>query len=209
MDLRENCELIEVAYESEGKKAVLTFLDEEKGEVLEVNFNKQTYENGAYIDDEEKAKKVDEWCEQEFETDFSSLTQKIGTKKDVYHYENFNSLWESEFAQKFSEDMVGDIIMATITSVEDNGKMIVIQYVEKDTETLYKSNMSYSKYLEQRKEWFVDPVRKEKAFEKFKKKFGVDVKNADKIIGKDIMVEVKKAFGQFTYGDIKKPNWSK
>lgn len=209
MDLRENCELIEVAYESEGKKAVLTFLDEEKGEVLEVNFNKQTFENGAYIDDEEKAKKVDEWCEQEFETDFSSLTQKIGTKKDVYHYENFNSLWESEFAQKFSEDMVGDIIMATITSVEDNGKMIVIQYVEKDTETLYKSNMSYSKYLEQRKEWFVDPVRKEKAFEKFKKKFGVDVKNADKIIGKDIMVEVKKAFGQFTYGDIKKPNWSK
>ena len=137
------------------------------------------------------------------------MTQKIGTKKDVYHYENFNSLWESEFAQKFSEDMVGDIIMATITSVEDNGKMIVIQYVEKDTETLYKSNMSYSKYLEQRKEWFVDPVRKEKAFEKFKKKFGVDVKNADKIIGKDIMVEVKKAFGQFTYGDIKKPNWSK
>ena len=84
MDLRKDCELIEVAYESEGKKAVLTFLDEEKGEVLEVNFNKQTYENGAYIEDEEKAKKVDEWCEQEFETDFSSLTQKIGTKKDIY-----------------------------------------------------------------------------------------------------------------------------
>lgn len=209
MDLRKDCELIEVAYESEGKKAVLTFLDEEKGEVLEVNFNKQTYENGAYIDDEEKAKKVDEWCEQEFETDFSSLTQKIGTKKDVYHYENFNSLWESEFAQKFSDDMVGEIIMATITSVEDNGKMIVIQYTEKNTETLYKSNMSYSKYLEQRKEWFVDPVKKEKAFEKFKKKFGVDVKNADKIIGKDIMVEVKQAFGKFAYGDIKKPNWSK
>lgn len=209
MDLRENCELIEVAYESEGKKAVLTFLDEEKGEVLGVNFNKQTYENGAYIDDEEKAKKVDEWCEQEFETDFSSLTQKIGTKKDVYHYENFNSLWESEFAQKFSDDMVGEIVMATITSVEDNGKMIVIQYTEKNTETLYKSNMSYSKYLEQRKEWLVDPVRKKKAFEKFKKKFGVEVENADEIIGKDIMVEVKQAFGKFTYGDIKKPNWSK
>lgn len=209
MDLRENCELIEVAYESEGKKAVLTFLDEEKGEVLEVNFNKQTFENGAYIDDEEKAKKVDEWCEQEFETDFSSLTQKIGTKKDIYHYENFNSLWESEFAQKFTEDMVGDIITATITSVEDNGKMIVIQYIEKDTDTLYKSNMSYSKYLEQRKEWFVDPVKKEKAFEKFKKKFGVDVKDGNTIVGKDVMVEVKKAFGQFTYGDIKKPKWSK
>ena len=209
MELRKNCELIEVAYENEGKKAILTFLDEENGEVLEVNFNKQGWDNGKFVDDPEKAEKVDNWCQEYFETEFSKLTQKIGVKKDVYHYDNFNSLWESEFAEKFTEDMVGDILQATITDITDNGNMIIIQYTEKEVGTLYKSNMSYSKYLEQRKEWFVDPVKKEKVYDKFKKKFGVDVTESDTIVGKEIMVEVKMAFGKFTYGDIKNPKWSK
>lgn len=59
-NLREDLELIEVVYENENKKATLTFLDEEKGQVLEVAFNKQIYDNdkNEYIDDEEKAKKL-------------------------------------------------------------------------------------------------------------------------------------------------------
>lgn len=93
-NLREDLELIEVVYENENKKATLTFLDEEKGQVLEVAFNKQIYDNdkNEYIDDEEKAKKVDEWCKEYFETTFDKLSDCVGVKKtftvmtDLIHF---------------------------------------------------------------------------------------------------------------------------
>lgn len=211
MELRKDLELIEVEYTENKKKATLTFLDDTKGEILEVTFNKQDYDKDSkkFIDSKEKSEKVDEWCEEYFETTFDKLSDCVGVKKDVYHYDTFNSLWESTFAQKFPDDMIGDIFEATITEVTDNGNMIQIFYEENETKTLYKSNMSYSKYLEVRKEWMVDPVKKDKVYEKFEKKFGVKVEDSEKIIGKTIMVEVKQAFGQFTYGDIKNPKWSK
>ena len=211
MELRKDLELIEVEYQNEMKKAVLTFLDEEKGQVLEVNFNKQSYDTDAkkFINDKEKEQKVDEWCDTYFNTTFENLTDCIGVKKDIYHYEDFNSLWESEYAQKFDKDEVGQIFNCEITDVNDNGNMIQIFYKDKDSDVLYKSNMTYSNYIEARKQWFVDPIKRDKTYEKFKNRFGVDVENAKEIIGKDIMVEVKLAFGKFTYGDIKKPNWSK
>lgn len=211
MELRKDLELIEVEYRNEMKKAVLTFLDEEKGQVLEVNFNKQSYDTGSkkFINDKEKEQKVDEWCDKYFNTTFENLTDCIGVKKDIYHYDGFNSLWESEYAQKFDKDEVGQIFNCEITDVNDNGNMIQIFYKDKDSDVLYKSNMTYSNYIEARKQWFVDPIKRDKTYEKFKNRFGVDVENAKEIIGKDIMVEVKLAFGKFTYGDIKKPNWSK
>lgn len=211
MELREQLELIEVEYSDDKKKATLTFLDEDKGEILEVSFNKQNYnpDTKKFEDDKEKSQKVEEWCEQYFETTFDKLSDCVGVKKDIYHYDTFNSLWESEYAQKFNDEQVGEIINATITNVTDNGNMIQIFYTDNETETLYKSNMSYSKYLEVRKEWMVDPIKRDKVHATFKDKFGATVENAEEIIGKEIMIEVKKAFGKFTYGDIKKPKWSK
>ena len=50
VEKRENMKLVNVEYENEGKKAVLTFLDEERKEIRTVNFNKQVYDNGKYID---------------------------------------------------------------------------------------------------------------------------------------------------------------
>ena len=47
MEIRENLELIEVRYEQEGKKAILTFLDSERGEIREVNFNRQSFKVSA------------------------------------------------------------------------------------------------------------------------------------------------------------------
>lgn len=211
MELRKNVELIEVEYSGEGTKVTMTFLDEENGEVLEVVFNKQSYDTdkNKFIDDPDKAKKVDEWCEEYFDTEFDNLNNAIGMKKDVYHYDTFNSLWESTYPQKFDKDQVGEILTCTLTDIRDDGKMILIQYTDNETETLYQSKMTYSKYLDIRKEWFVEPVKKEKQYEKFEKKFGVPVEHAEDLIGKEVMVEVKRAFGEFTYGDIKKPAWSK
>jgi hypothetical protein len=83
MELRKNLELVDVAYENDGKKVVMTFLDEERGEVRIVNFNRQAYDNGKFVDDPSKAAKVDEWCENFFGTKFNKLTDCIGQKKDV------------------------------------------------------------------------------------------------------------------------------
>lgn len=207
MELRENLALIEVEYQNDNKKAVLTFLDEENGQVLEVNFNKQAYDAAAkqFVDDAEKASKVDDWCYTYFDTTFDKLNQAVGQKKDVYKYDSFNSLWESDYAQKFDSEDVGKVFTAILKNIKDDGIAIVIEYEINDV--LYSSKMTYAKYVENLKKWFEDPIRKEKQFDKFKNKFGVSVEDAGQILDKEIMVEVKKAFGKFTYGDIKKPNW--
>lgn len=204
-NLRKDLELVEVVYDNDNKKAILRFLDIENGELLEVNFNKQVYENGKYIDDKEKAQKVDEWCERYFGTTFDDLCSKVGEKFDVYRYERFNSMWESEVIEKFNIEDKGKIYNTNIKSIEDNGQKISIKY-EIDGK-LYETKMQYSDYMEDFNAWFKNPQKELKQKEKFKEKFGVDVENADELVGKPIMVEVKVAFNKYAYGDIKKPSW--
>lgn len=207
-NLRKDLELIEVVYQDEGKKAILTFLDEDNGEILEVNFNKQSYDTNtnSFITDSEKAEKVEEWCKEHFDTTFEKLGNCVGVKKDVYHYEKFNSLWESKVTQKFNIEDAGSIFTTEIDRIEDDGKGIHIYYQNEGKE--YESKMMYSDWVDARKSWFVNPQKKDRQFAKFEKKFGVPVARADEIIGKEIMVEIKTAFGK-PYGDVKKPNWSK
>lgn len=194
-------ELVEVTYE--GQKAVLTFLDREEGLIRKVNFNKQSYDEKTkkFIDDSEKSEKVETWCKEYFNVTFDTLTDAIGQQKDVYVYDGFNSLFEVAQIDKFSSDMEGDIFNTEIESIEDTGTKISIQY--KYDDKLYESKFQYAKYVEALKEWFTDPNDKKKAFEKFEKKFGVPFEEKDGLIGKTIMIEVKKAGGKWMYGEIK------
>lgn len=205
MDLRKDLELIEVVYKNESKKAVLTFLDTEKGEVVEVNFNKQIYDTDKFIDDPEKAAKVEEWCQEYFETDFDRLSDCIGVLKDVYVYEKFNSLWETQVTEKFDKADEGIIFETEISRIEDDGKGIHIffNYEEKE----YESKMMYADYVESHKKWFVNPTKRNRQYEKFEDKFGVNVADRESIVGKKIMVEIKVAFKKHAYAEIKKPNW--
>lgn len=205
MDLRKDVELIEVAYEDDGQKVVLTHLDVENGEVLEVNFNKKSWNGEKFVDDPEKATKVDEWCKEYFDLPFDKLTKAIGRKMDVYVYDKFNSYWESQVISKFEVSDLGKIIQTKISEIVDDGIAIKIRF-ENDGKT-YESRMNYSKYVENLKKWFTDPQKKEVQYQKFEEKFGVPVADAAKIVGKDIMVEVKVAFKKFAYAEIKKPNW--
>lgn len=205
MDLRKDVELIEVAYEDDGQKVVLTHLDVENGEVLEVNFNKKSWNGEKFVDDPEKAAKVDEWCKEYFDLPFDKLTKAIGRKMDVYVYDKFNSYWESQVISKFEVSDLGKIIQTKISEIVDDGIAIKIRF-ETDGKT-YESRMNYSKYVENLKKWFTDPQKKEIQYQKFEEKFGVPVSDAAKIIGKDIMVEVKVAFKKFAYAEIKKPAW--
>ena len=197
-EVRKDLELVAVDYMNEGKKAIFTFLDKERREVREVQFNKQAYKNGKFVDDPEKAATVEEWCEKYFNTTFEGLSSCIGQLHDVHVYEKFNSLWETTELTKFDADMKGQIFQTKIKSVKADDVGIKVQYeIEGRT---YESKMGYAKYMNG--EWFLDPNKKEKQYEKFEDKFGVPVEEADKLIGHDLMVEVKKAFSSY-YGDMK------
>ncbi|EAF8825788.1 hypothetical protein A1R17_15185, partial [Listeria monocytogenes] len=169
----------------------------------EVIFNKNVFdkEKNEFVPDEEKAAKVEEWCQEYFQLTFDDLSKAVGEKRDVYAYDKFNSLWESEQIAKFDKDMVGQIISSTVKDVTDDGIGVHIKF-EYEGE-LYQSNMTYSDYMETMKKWFTNPQKQRKQYEKFEEKFGISIDNKEELIGKDIMVEVKSAFGKFVYPDIK------
>ena len=110
-EILNNLEMVDVQYEDNNQKAVLVFLDESRGEIREVNFNRNKYDETTkkYLPDAEKAAEVDEWCAEYFQTPFEELAQCIGDRKDIYCYDRFNSLWEVKMLSKFDDEMVGQI----------------------------------------------------------------------------------------------------
>lgn len=201
MEKLEQLELVEVVFED--KKAVLTFLDEERGEIREVNWNKQSYDQdaGKFIDDPKKAEKVDEWAQEYFGLEFEQLAQAIGEKKDIYAYDRFNSLYPVKMVSKFEKDMVGQIMEIEVSNVEDDGRAIHIEFgYEGDT---YENKMTYADYLENKKQWFVNPQKKAKQYAKFEEKFGIPIEDKEQLVGQNAMIEIKLAFGKFVYVDIK------
>ena len=201
MNILENLELVEVTIEN--GKAVLTFLDEHNGEIREVNFNKNVYDSDSnkFVPDADKAIKVEEWCQQFFQVTFNDLPLAVGDRKDVYCYDKFNSLFEVQMVAKMGEDMVGQILSVEVAEVLDNGNAVQIRF-EYDGET-YESKMGYSTYLEVKKEWFVNPQKQQKQYAKFEEKFHIHIDNKEELVGKTIMVEVKKAMGKYIYNEIK------
>lgn len=201
MEIRENLELIEVNYTDGQKKAVMVFLDAERGEIREVNFNLQTYKDNKYVDDPEKEAKVEKWCADIFGTTFANLSSCVGQKKTVYCYDRFNSLFEVDQVNKFAESMKGKLYQTTIEEVRLDDYAIRIRY--KIEGNLYESKMTFGKYLENLQQWFVDPIKKEKTLAKFKEKYGCDISEASTLTGKKLIVEVKCAFGTNLWGDCK------
>lgn len=201
MELLEQLELVEVVFED--KKAILTFLDEERGEIREVNFNKQSYDNdqNKFVDDPKKAEKVDGWCSEHFGLTFDELAKAIGEKRDIYAYDRFNSLFPVKMVNKFDKEMVGQIMEIEISNVEDDGKAIHIEF-EYEGNT-YENKMTYADYLEVKKQWFTNPQKKAKQYAKFEDKFGIPVDEKEKLVGEKAMIEIKLAFGKFVYVDIK------
>lgn len=202
MEKRENLELVAVDYESNDQKAILTFLDDKAGTIHTVNWNKQGYKDGKFVADPEKAEKVEKWAQDMFGCSFAELGSCIGARKDVYLYDKFNSLFEASENKKFSADMVGEIYQTAVESIDVDDIAIRIRYkIDGDT---YETKHTFAKYVESMGKWFVDPQKRQAVFRKFEDKYGVPVEQRDTLIGHPLMVEVKAAYGKFTYGDIKK-----
>lgn len=201
MELLTQLELVDVVFED--SKAVLTFLDAERGEIREINFNKQSYNQDTkkFVNDAEKAAKVEEWCKEYFNLTFDTLAQAIGEKRDIYAYDKFNSLFEVKMVEKFTKDEEGQIFETEVSEIEDDGKAIRISFDHEGK--VYESKMSYADYMESRKEWFVNPIKRDKQYQKFEDKFGISVDNLQEMKGKKIMCEVKVAFSKFPFVEIK------
>lgn len=201
MELRKELTLVNVDFENDNKKAILTYLDEERKQIRTVNFNKQAYKNGKYVDDDAKAKKVDEWCDKYFKCGFGDLRSCVGQKNDVYCYDNFNSLWEVEIIEKFTSDMKGQIFQSEVREIVVDDYFIKIRYPIDGK--VYESKMGYGMFMKDTRTWYQDPIKKEAQYRKFEEKFHVPVERKDELIGHPLMVEVKSAFGTNFYGDIK------
>lgn len=200
----ENLELVDVQYEDNNQLAILTYLDEERGEIREVKFNKQIYNDATqkYIPDAKKSAEVDEWCEEYFQTKFEELAQCIGDRKTIYCYPKFNSLWECKMITKFEEDMLGQIFEVEICHAEDDGKRISLQFEYEDG-NLYETKMQYAKFFEAKREWLINPQKRESQYKKFEEKFQIPIERLGEMVGKKIMIEIKKAMGKYIYAEAK------
>lgn len=203
MELLKGLALIEI--EQTTDKTVLTFLDREQGEIREVTWNIKTYDRDTnkWNASAEQEARVEEWSQEYFKCAYVDLPnlQGLGIKKDVYAYPTFCSLWESNQVKKFEKDMVHQIFSTTVKEVkEDNVGLHILFEYDGDT---YQSNMTFSKYIEATREWFLDPIKKKKIQAKFEEKFHITYENREELVGKEIMVEVGLAFGTKPYAEIK------
>ena len=202
MERIENCELIRAEIVN-GTRLEMKFYDEKNDVLRTVKFNQQSYdrERGQFVDDPEKAQKCEEWSLKYFGCSFEEVPEQVGVRKDVYVYDNFCSLWESEDnqrAKKFDSPVKG-IIKTTIENIYTDQIGIHVEY--KYNGELYESKYTTAEFVKDMKKWIRDPEKEDRAKRRFKEIFGTDLSNKDSLIGAEIQVQVKKAFTSY-YGEI-------
>lgn len=202
MERIENCEMIKAEIVN-GTRLEMKFYDPKNDVLRTVKFNRQTYdrEKGQFVDDPEKAQKCEEWAQKYFGCSFDEVPEQIGVSRDIYVYENFCSLWESEEtkrAKKFDTPVKG-IIKTCIESVYVDNIGIHVEYLYNGE--LYESKYTCAEFIKDMNKWVRDPEREARAKKRFKEIFGKDLDHREELIGTEIQVQVKKAFSSY-YGEI-------
>jgi len=205
--------LIEVT-EEVGERIVLSFLDVNgAGSVYDVTWNLRKYNPDAkgqnkWEPSEEQVEQVEKWSQEIFGVPMSELKNlpsndvETAVKKDVYHYGNFNSLWEVSRIEKFDSERVGEILSVVVTDITQDSKGFHVQF-EEDGKT-YAVTFTTAKYVEMMKQFVNDPVKEAKAKDKFEDTFGIPYEDREKLIGEEMMIEIKMAFGKYPYTEAKK-----
>jgi hypothetical protein len=186
-----------------GTRLEMKFYDPENDVLRTVKFNKQSYdrEKGQFMDDPEKEQKCEEWSQKYFGCSFDEVPEQVGVTRDIYVYDNFCSLWETEDTQrakKFDAPVKG-IIKTKIENIYVDTVGIHVEY--KYNDELYESKYTYAEFVKELKKWVRDPEREDRAKRRFKDIFGKDISEKDTLIGEEIQVQVKKAFASY-YGEI-------
>lgn len=202
MERIENCEMIRAEIVN-GTRLEMKFYDEKNDVLRTVKFNQQSYDRdrGQFVDDPEKARKCEEWSQKFFGCSFDDVPEQVGVRKDIYVYDNFCSLWESEETQRAKkfDTAVKGIIKTTIENIYTDQIGIHVEY--RYNGELYESKYTTAEFVKDMKKWIRDPEKEERAKRRFKEIFGTDVSNKDTLIGKEIQVQVKKAFSSY-YGEV-------
>lgn len=203
-ELLKQKEIVNVAYEDNNQRVDFTGLHEEMGEIRMVTWNKNVFDKNTkkFVPNADKAAQVEEWCQEYFGCTFDELGQvALGKRMDIYCYDTFNSFWECHPVQKFDDDMEGQILTGVIVKAEDTGNKIslIFEYDGKH----YESKMQYADFLDAQQKWFVNPQKKAKQYKKFEEKFGFPISEIESMVGREVTVEVKKAYGQHIYNEIK------
>lgn len=177
---------------------VFLCLQREESKVVEVKWNKGTYDSatGKIIPTDEKIDKVNDWCKQYFNLDLSTINKAVGKKIDVYVYETYASFWESDV--KFKPEDAGTKFDTVIDKIDYDDDAIVVRY--KWNNDTYHTNYRFTQRVGE--DYFINPQKKRKQLQKFENKFGLPIERKDELIGLPIQVEIKTAFKKFAYGEI-------
>ena len=175
MERIEQCEMIKAEVVN-GNRLEMKFYDSKNDLLRTVKFNKQSYdrEKGQFVDDPEKAQKCEEWSQKYFGCSFDEVPEQVGVSRDVYVYDNFCSLWESEDSQrakKFDAPVKG-IIKTSIENIYLDNVGIHVEY--KYNDELYESKYTMAEYIKDLKKWVRDPERETRAYKRFKEIYGKD-----------------------------------
>lgn len=206
MIIKEQLELMEVSKNQENTNAELLFLDENEGLTYTVKFNKQKYDRNIkkFVESKEQEEQVDKWLKEHLDCDYDTLESAIGTRKDVYVYDTFCSLWEStsftkpdnEFMKKYRGG-----VDTTIDNVTDDGTRIRIifkvdnlNYSSSNIECEPKGiKLNYSDWIASRQQFFANGMKKKKTYDDFESYFNIPISMKEQLIGRKITVLPAKA----------------
>lgn len=202
MERIENCQMIKAEVVN-GTRLEMKFYDPENDVLRTVKFNKQNWdrEKGQFVDDPEKEQKCEEWSQKYFGCSFDEVPEQVGVCRDIYVYDKFCSLWETDDTQRAKrfDSPVKGIIKTKIENIYVDTVGIHVEY--KYNDELYESKYTYAEFVKDLKKWVRDPEREDRAKRRFKDIFGKDISEKDTLIGEEIQVQVKKAFSSY-YGEI-------
>lgn len=201
-NLIENLELADVVREDKNK-AILKLIDRDNKLIYEVNLNKLAFdrETNTWKPNKEKAENVEKTCLEYVGYSFDELEKAIGKNFNIYEYDWGYSFYKINTISKFKAEHKGKSFQTVIDDIiVDDVIGIHIRYKWKD-ET-YQTNMTYGQFDEVTRQWYLVPLEKKKKYNAFLTKFGVPVEEKEKLIGKNIIINVKSAFGTHFYGEL-------
>lgn len=199
----ENLQLISVEYNENHTTATLNYLNSDSASILPVKIHTEKYDESSktWQKDVEQEQRADEIAKTELNVEgFEQLPGAIDSTHDIYQYENYCSLFERQGYERFAEKYVDSSIVGEIKEIKDNGTAILIVFDFEGTD--YASKLNYSKFIESLKKSLPIEGKKEKALARFQKKTGVPFEEAESLIGKKGMFEIRKT-GEYTWSDLK------
>jgi len=209
----ENAVLTEVKYKNDGKHLTLLFADE-NGDIYDVVFNQQKYDEATqkFEDNKAKADKVEENLQEYFGLSFSEMEQAVGIEKDVWVALTDNpycALWEpnTQSGYKTYEKITPEIAKlvrkgyeTTLDAWEDNGTAfagdVLIEGKLYKVQNFYRTNgttvsFNYSEYKEINGKF--KPIKIGKKYLNAKREFEKTFNSGKGFVGSKVEITTKEA----------------